>query len=191
VQQFSDEQLMRMIMEKQSAALEEMYDRYVKLVYSFAMKANKDTQFAKEVVQLVFTRLWTTSKGYDPQKGQFVNWLLTVTRNVSIDQLRKLKKQAAIVPYEPSDWERLPDDPHGHPEEIVSRKWRKQQIEQAYRHLSDSQVRLLQALYWEGYTLNEIAERSGEPLGTVKSRLHQTLKVLRKHLGSAREEGFE
>ncbi|CAG7644462.1 sigma-70 family RNA polymerase sigma factor [Paenibacillus allorhizosphaerae] len=191
MQQFSDEQLMRMIMEKQSTALEEMYDRYAKLVYSFAMKANRDTQFAKEVVQLVFTRLWTTTKGYDPQKGQFVNWLLTVTRNISIDQLRKLRKQAAVVPYEPSAWERLPDHPHEHPEEIVSRKWRKQHIELAYRYLSDSQVRLIQALYWEGYTLSEIAEQSGEPLGTVKSRLHQTLKILRKHLGPARGEGFE
>jgi RNA polymerase sigma-70 factor (ECF subfamily) len=57
--------------------------------------------------------------------------------------------------------------------------------------LSDSQTSLIQAFYWEGYTLSEIADRNGEPLGTVKSRLHQTLKILRKHMKSAGEEGSE
>jgi RNA polymerase sigma factor (sigma-70 family) len=191
VQQYSDEQLMRMIMEKQSSALEEMYDRYAKLVYSFAMKTNTDNQFAKEVVQLVFTRLWTTERGYDARKGLFVNWLLTITRNIAIDQLRKLRKQPTLVPYEQSAWEALPDHLQLLPEAAVSRKWLKQNIEQAYDHLSDSQVRLIHSLYWEGYSLSEIAERNAEPLGTVKSRLHQALKILRKHLSSLREEGIE
>lgn len=194
MRQYSDEQLMRMIMDKHGGALEEMYDRYAKLVYSFAMKTCKDTrdaQFAKEIVQLVFTRLWTTEIGYDSQRGLFVNWLLTITRNIAIDQLRKQKKHAAVVPFEPSVWERLPDHLQLQPEEIVSRKWLKQRIEQAYRYLSDSQTSLIQAFYWEGYTLSEIADRNGEPLGTVKSRLHQTLKILRKHMISAGEEGIE
>ncbi|TMV49060.1 sigma-70 family RNA polymerase sigma factor [Paenibacillus mesophilus] len=193
MRQYSDEQLMRMIMDKDSGALEEMYDRYARLVYSFAMKTNKDTQdaqFAKDVVQLVFTRLWTTEIGYDAQKGLFVNWLLTITRNIAIDQLRKLKKHAAVVPFEPSAWEQLPDHMQPQPEEVVSRKWLKQSIEHAYRHLSDSQVSLIQSFYWEGYTLSEIADRNREPIGTVKSRLHQTLKILRKHMESVREEGI-
>jgi RNA polymerase sigma-70 factor (ECF subfamily) len=182
-----------MIMDKDSGALEEMYDRYARLVYSFAMKTNKDTQdtqFAKEVVQLVFTRLWTTEIGFDAQKGLFVNWLLTITRNIAIDQLRKLKKHAAVVPFEPSAWEQLPDHLQLQPEEVLSRKWLKQSIEHAYRHLTDSQVSLIQSFYWEGYTLSEIADRNREPLGTVKSRLHQTLKILRKHMASVREEGI-
>lgn len=191
VQQYSDEQLMRMIMEKHSSALEEMYDRYAKLVYSFAMKSNTDVQFAKEVVQLVFTRLWTTERGYDAQKGLFVNWLLTITRNIAIDQLRILRKQPAVVPFESSAWEALPDHLQVQPETVVSRNWLKQVIEQAYRFLSNSQVQLIQAFYWEGYTLSEIAELNNEPIGTVKSRLHQTLKILRRHLEAVREEGIE
>lgn len=178
-------------MAKQSEALEEMYDRYAKLVYSFAMKTNSDGQFANEIVQLVFTRLWTTEVGYDSRRGLFVNWLLTITRNIAIDQLRKLKKHEAVMPLEPHVWELVPDDPKRHPEEIATRNWMKRHIEEAYRHLSESQIRLIQDFYWEGYTLSEIAERYREPLGTVKSRLHQTLKILRKHLAPAGGEGIE
>lgn len=191
MRQYTDEQLMRMVMAKKSEALEEMYDRYAKLVYSFAMKTNSDGQFAKDIVQLVFTRLWTTEVGYDPRRGLFVNWLLTITRNIAIDQLRKLKKHEGVMQLKPSVWELVPDDPERHTEQIASRKWLKQHIEEAYRYLSESQVSLIQAFYWEGYTLSEIADRNGEPLGTVKSRLHQALKILRKHLAPAGKEGIE
>ncbi|WP_028549474.1 sigma-70 family RNA polymerase sigma factor [Paenibacillus sp. UNC451MF] len=191
MRQYTDEQLMHMVMEKRSGALEELYDRYAKLVYSFAMKTNSDAGFAKDIVQLVFTRLWTTEVGYDPRRGLFVNWLLTITRNMAIDQMRKLRKHEAAMPFEPSIWEQIPDDPQHHPEEIASRNWLKHHIKEAYRYLSESQISLLQAFYWEGYTLSEIAERNREPLGTVKSRLHQALKILRKHLAPEREEGIE
>ncbi|WP_248926544.1 RNA polymerase sigma factor [Paenibacillus hamazuiensis] len=191
MQQFSDEQLMQRIMNKEGEALEILYDRYSRLVYSFAMKTNKDPQFAKEIVQLVFTRLWTTEKGYDPAKGLFVNWLITITRNITIDQLRKSRKQAALVPYEPGVWEQAPELALLRPEDIVSRRWLKEHIEKAYKHLSEAQISLIRSFYWEGYTLSEIAENNREPLGTVKSRLHQTLKILRKHLASLREEVTE
>ncbi|TBL78213.1 RNA polymerase sigma factor [Paenibacillus thalictri] len=191
MQQYSDEQLMRMILNKQSDALETMYDRYARLVYSFAIKTCKDQQLAKEIVQLVFTRLWTTEKGYDAAKGLFINWLLTITRNICIDQLRKLRRQPHIVPIETSVWEKLQEKSLIRPEEAASRRWLKEHIEKAYEHLSDSQVRLIRSFYWEGYTLSEIAEHNQEPLGTVKSRLHQALKILRKHLAPLREEGVE
>lgn len=191
MQQYSDEQLMSMIANKQSWALEALYDRYARLVYSFAMKTNRDVQFAKDVVQLVFTRLWTMEVGFDSRRGQFVNWLLTITRNIAIDQLRKLRKQPTAVPYEPSVWESVAGDPLESPDSVVSRMWLKQQIENAYRHLTESQANLLQLFYWEGFTLSEIANRNGEPLGTVKNRLHQALKILRKQLASVREEGID
>ncbi|MDF2720615.1 MAG: sigma-70 family polymerase sigma factor [Paenibacillus sp.] len=194
MRQYSDEQLMKLIAEKESGALEEMYNRYARLVYSFAMKTSKssqDTQFAKEIVQLVFTRLWTTEAGFNPQKGLFVNWLLTITRNMTIDQLRKMRKYPPVVPFEPLAWEQLPDQSMQQPEEVVSRKWLKQSIEHAYQYLSESQVSLIQSFYWEGLTLSEIADRNREPLGTVKSRLHQSLKILRKHMASVKEEGIE
>ncbi|TDF96616.1 sigma-70 family RNA polymerase sigma factor [Paenibacillus piri] len=192
MQQYSDEQLMQQIKEKQSAALRILYDRYVRLVYSFVLKsgAGGDPQFVQDIVQLVFTRIWTTETGYDPGKGQFVNWLITVTRNITIDQLRKRRKQERLVPFDNESTEAELADYYRQDmlQDAVSRMMLKQQIEAAYRFLSNSQVQLIRDFYWDGYTLNEIAERNGEPLGTVKSRLHQALKTLRKQLKPDGEE---
>lgn len=168
--------------------MEELYDRYVKLVYSFAIKSLKDEQKARVIVQAVFMRLWTTEKGYDPGKGQFVNWLLTITRNITIDHVRKEKREQAAVAIEPKEWEQIPDAAENDPENIVTRKLAQERIKQSYRFLSQSQAELIHRLYWEGYSLSEIALMRNEPIGTIKSRLHQALKILRSHLVSEKEE---
>lgn len=183
----TDAELMRLVMAKERQALEQLYDRYVKLVYSFAYRSTQNEEAAKEIVQLVFTRLWTTEKGYDETKGEFVNWLLTITRNLTIDRARRERRHGTNVHWKEERWQRLSDNGSEHPEQVVERRSLRREIEQAYAVLSDSQIRLLRLLYWEGYTLSEIADLCNEPLGTVKSRLHQTLKLLRKSLSGARE----
>lgn len=187
MQQLSDSELMRLVRNRDRAAFEQLYDRYVKLVYSFALKSAKNEQTAKEIVQLVFTRLWTTQSEFDPGKGQFVNWLLTVTRNIAIDHLRKERRQESIVPIAPEQWAQIPDEPHRSPEDALSRKWIREQIREAYHLLSESQVKLIERVYWEGYTLSELARLNDEPIGTIKSRLHQSLKILRKVLAPQKE----
>lgn len=184
----SDTELMQLVLEKNRPALEELYDRYIKLVYSFAIKSTKDEHKARAIVQAVFTRLWTTEKGYDPERGQFVNWLLTITRNMTIDHLRAEKRNHSFVPMEPERWDRIADQPEKNPEHVVSRKLFREQVEKAYQYLSKSQRELIQSLYWEGYSLSEIAQMREEPIGTIKSRLHQTLKILRNHLVLEMEE---
>lgn len=183
----SDAELMRLVMDKELPALEELYDRYVKLVYSFALKSTKEEQTARQIVQAVFTRLWTTETGYDAAKGQFVNWLLMVTRNIAIDHLRKQKRERAVT-IQPEQWEQIPDHGRYNPADVVSRKTVQEQVRKAYRFLSQSQIELLDSLYWEGYSLREIAHMRDEPIGTIKSRLHQTLKILRNHLTLEMEE---
>jgi RNA polymerase sigma factor (sigma-70 family) len=183
----TDGELMKLVMSKEHSALEELYDRYAKLVYSFAMKSLKDEQAAREIVQLVFTRLWTTGRGFDASKGGFVNWIITITRNITIDYLRKNRKQRETVRFEPREWEQAFISGEPDPESVVSRKWIGEQIQQAYVHLSANQVQLIDMMYWQGYSLSEIATKTNEPVGTVKSRLHQCLKILRKHLTSLRE----
>jgi RNA polymerase sigma-70 factor, ECF subfamily len=176
----TDEELIELIVKNHRPALEELYDRYVKLVFSFSLKMTKgDSEKTKEVVQQVFLRLWTTKMTYKSSKGQFANWLLTITRNIAIDLIRKEQKHQVTVQLEPNEWRQMQDK---HSEDIlqqVSRNILKQQIQEAQRHLSKPQQRLIDLLYWEGYTLSEIAELEKKPLGTIKSRLHQSLKKLR------------
>ncbi|MCM3571415.1 RNA polymerase sigma factor [Neobacillus mesonae] len=178
----TDEELIELIVQNHRLALEELYDRYIKLIYSFSLKiAQGDTDKTKEIVQRVFLRLWTTKCTYNPSQGQFVNWLLTITRNVAIDLIRKEQKYKGTVQLELDEWRQMQDQ---HSEDVlqkVSRNLLKQQIQEAKRHLSEPQQRLINLLYWEGYSLSEIAEIEQKPLGTIKSRLHQTLKKLRHY----------
>lgn len=83
MQNRSDVELMRLIQQRQREALEVLYDRYVRLVYSFALRSVSNEASASEVVQLVFTRLWTTGASYDSHKGKFASWLLTITHHYS------------------------------------------------------------------------------------------------------------
>ncbi|MNR07917.1 RNA polymerase sigma factor [compost metagenome] len=100
--------------------------------------------------------------------------------------MRKNRKQNQIVRFEPKEWEQSLVSGEPDPESVVSSKWVVEQIQEAYVHLSTNQIELIEMMYWEGYSLSEIASKKNEPVGTVKSRLHQCLKILRKHLTSVR-----
>jgi len=183
----TDGELMRQVRMKRREALEQLYDKYAKLVYSFAMRSAGSEPLAREIVQLVFTRLWTTQAEYDTAKGSFVNWLLTVTRNIAIDVLRRERRHASSLSMERvMDQLEAPDA--NNPESDLIRKSDFSEIAAAATRLSAPQRRVIELLYWKGYTLQQIAEMGGEPLGTVKNRLHQALKTLRRHLQSLREE---
>ena len=178
----SDEELIELIVQNHRPALEELYDRYVKLIYSFSIKITKgDTEKTKEIVQQVFLRLWTTKSTYNASQGQFVNWLLTITRNISIDLIRKEQKYKGTVQLDLKEWQQMQGLPADDVQHQVTRNLLKQQIQEAKRHLSEPQQRLINLLYWEGYSLSEIAELEQKPLGTIKSRLHQALKKLRNN----------
>lgn len=178
----TDEELIQLIVQNHRPALEELYDRYVKLLYSFSLKMTKgDTEKTKEIVQQVFLRLWTTKRTYSSAQGKFANWLLTITRNITIDLIRKEQKHQGTVQLELNEWQQMQDEQTEDVLQQVSKNLLKQQIQEAKRHLAEPQQRLIDLLYWEGYSLSEIAELEQKPLGTIKSRLHQTLKKLRNY----------
>lgn len=169
----SDAELIALICHKSKPALEELYDRYVRLVYSYAYKATNSEQASKDIVQQVFERIWTSAGLYDAEKGQFVNWLITITKRIAIDTLRKPDRRE--VPTQLSE-EDLPDE--GFDELLTNRE----AVREAFARLSDKQRQLLEQMYWKGRTLREIADEFGEPIGTLKSRLHEALKSMRAFL---------
>ncbi|OCA87074.1 RNA polymerase sigma factor [Pseudobacillus wudalianchiensis] len=175
----SDEELIILVMKKHRSALEELYDRYIKLIYSFAFKfANGDADSTKEMVQLVFLKLWTTKSSYDSSKGKFVNWLLTITRNVCLDYIRKnslhVKHTEQIQEHASAELTNPVDE--------IEQRLTLNAVLAAKSKLSTAQKRLIDLFYWKGFSLTEIAEIENEPVGTVKSRLHQSLKQLKKYL---------
>lgn len=181
----TDHELMQLIRSGKHEALSELYDRYGALVYSFAMKAVRDEPAARDIAQAVFMRLWTTEAGYNPEKGRYTSWLLTLSRNITTDHIRKQRRNASgLIQITEERFNELPDQTTLTPEEHVVRHSIKEQIQQACMHLSNPQKTLLEHFYWQGYSLRELAHMYDQPLGTVKNRLHQTLKILRRHLAA-------
>jgi RNA polymerase sigma-70 factor (ECF subfamily) len=183
----SDGELMRLIREGQRDALTELYDRHARLVYSFATRIAGNESLAREIVQLVYTRLWTTKADYDSSKGTFTSWLITMTRHISIDVLRRERRHRSMVSIDEVN-ELVGSPIADNPESVLEHRDQQSAIATASRRLSTPQRRVIDLLYWKGYTLQEIAEMGGEPVGTVKNRLHQALKTLRRHLQGLREE---
>ncbi|PFE48306.1 RNA polymerase [Bacillus cereus] len=178
----NDYELMQLVKRNYRPALEELYERYIKLIYSFTFKffqGNEDK--TKEVVQLIFLKIWTTKSMYNPSKGNFVNWILTITRNICIDYVRKENKELLY-----RNFNNVYDsEKHMHiadSENQIEKRLHSIEIKKAKQNLSTSQKRLIDLLYWKGYSLSEIAKMEDEPLGTTKSRLHQSLKQLKKYL---------
>lgn len=174
-----DKELMALVMKKHHPAMEELYDRYIKLIYGFVFKfTNGNEEKTKEIVQLVFLKLWTTKSSYNSQKGVFVNWLLTVTRNACVDYVRKdsihIRNNKQMDMGQPIDIE---DPNNGIENRLIY-----SEIAKAKNKLSKPQKRVIDLLYWKGYSLTEIAKIENEPIGTIKSRLHQSLKQLKKYL---------
>jgi RNA polymerase sigma-70 factor, ECF subfamily len=174
----TDQTLMQLIHQKNRMALDEIYDRYVNLIYSFALKlTNGDQEATKDIVQQVFLRIWTTTSHYDSKKGQLAKWLMTVTRNISIDYIRKERNYKQNM-----DLQKFHDhqaDANTHDVlKLVTKSMMTKEIRRAQNQLTEAQRRLITLFYWEGYTLKEIAEMENEPIGTIKNRLHQSLKKL-------------
>ncbi len=163
-------------------ALEQLYDQYERLVYSFALKIMGDPHLAEEVVQDVFMRVWTHAAKYDRDRGRFSSWLINMTRNLAIDRLRSARARGMLSLVRPDDTERevtdaaLPD--------LADMAVTSIHVREALAVLSPDQREALDLAYWYGYTHSEIARRIKVPLGTVKSRLHHALLKLRTALNA-------
>ncbi|WP_226582683.1 RNA polymerase sigma factor [Halobacillus litoralis] len=175
----TDLELYELIKTKDKSALETLYSRYEKLLYSFAYRMTNDKQAAEEVMQDVFVKLWRGRGAghYVKERGKFSSWLLTITRNASIDLLRKKKVQEVEWDGRDSLNEDLPGV-----EQVIEDKEERDQLRNAIDTLPDEQQRMICLFYFQGLSQREIAEKCDIPLGTVKGRVRLALKKLREHL---------
>jgi RNA polymerase sigma-70 factor (ECF subfamily) len=171
-----DPALVLRIVNRDQSALAEVYDRYGGLVYAVALRVLRDAPAAEEVLQDTFHRLWIVAARFDPARGSLPAWLAVTARHRAIDYLRQRAPEtdsdsiAAEV--------ELPFDL----EEHVSRNGLMERVRGALDRLPDSQRTLVELAYFQGMTHTELARRTGEPLGTVKTRLRAAVANLRKEL---------
>jgi RNA polymerase sigma-70 factor, ECF subfamily len=171
-------QIIQRIARQDRAALEQLYDRYSRVLYALAYRIIGVAEEAEEVVLDVFTQVWKIASSYDRQKSRVDTWLFMQTRSRSLDRLRKLKRKtltqevsAKVVGESSSGIEPL--------EEAVIRE-RRQQVSLAIQQLSEEQKQVIELAYFQGLTCAEIAARIGIPLGTAKTRIRLALNKLRR-----------
>jgi len=184
-----DEHLLRRLQNGDFEAVEELYNRHNRAAFGLAYRILNDAGAAEDAVQEVFLRVWRNPGSYDSARGKFATWLMSVVHNQCIDQLRKKRGQTVSFDQEESQ-ERLNYLAEKAPalEEEVWVKLRHDLIQQALERLPVEQRKLLELAFFGGYTHNEIAERTGQPLGTVKSRIRQGLLKLKGILQSLQLE---
>lgn len=184
---FSDEELYEQILAKDQHALEELYNKYERLVYSFAYRMMQDQQRAEDIVQDVFTKLWRDHAPFDASRGKFSSWLLTMTRNRCLDVIRKSAKQQEVGLLD-KDAERVTDTMHDAPEQAVEWQEKSDRIREALSYLKEDQRKIVELFYFHGYSQDRISKDLNIPLGTVKGRIRLALQHLRKRLEPERGE---
>jgi RNA polymerase sigma-70 factor, ECF subfamily len=168
------------IQAQQVKALDVLYDRYGKLVYSTAIQILNNVEEAEDVTQEAFLRLWQRSEIYQPQRGSLSGFLITLARSRSIDRVRSHKSRQQKL----QRIQTCLDDVSAYnpPLEFVTVEERSSMVRAALKQLSPEDRQLLETAYYGGLSQSEIAQRDGLPLGTVKSRARQALKKLRTAL---------
>lgn len=183
-----DRELMRRIAEKDTEALEHVYDRYERAVYSFAYRIVHDTMAAEEVVQELFLRVWNNAERYDRSQGKLSTWMFTITRNIAVDMLRRKASRATADPSGDEALQVLPDTKTD-VQEQVSLNWERQRIREAMMELREEQQQVIESIYFQGLTQHEVSEKFSIPLGTVKSRVRLAIRQLHNKLAEVVKGG--
>ena len=175
--------LLARIAQRERVAFEELYTRYSNILYATAMKFLKQDADAQDVVQDVFIKIWDKAKLYDPAKGKPLTWALTLTRNRSIDRIRAIQRRSRLR--DDFEKESTVDESTGVREALseVDASEKGQILRDAVSQLSRQQRKVIELAFFGGLTQSEIAEKLGEPLGTVKARARRGLMKLKEILG--------
>jgi RNA polymerase sigma-70 factor, ECF subfamily len=180
--ELSDEQLMaRLDGPEVEAALSELYDRYSRTVYGVGIKILGDRSSAEELVQEVFLKVWRSSGTFDPSRASFSTWLYRVTRSCALDLYRKRAHRVHQIPDGETHVVTTRDSSAG-PQEVVDESWLSWRVSRALEVLDAPHKEVINLAYFEGFSQREISERTGVPLGTVKSRTANAFKKLRREL---------
>jgi RNA polymerase sigma factor (sigma-70 family) len=176
----SEAELMRQVAAGEIGGLEALYDRYHAMAYALALRITTETGLAEDVVQDSFLGVWRNAGRYAEARGSVRGWLLAIVRHRAIDAMRR--QRASVALGEESD-EALPSNltlPDIWPE--VAGRLDGERVREAIRLLPPAQREAIELAYFDGLTQREIADRTGAPLGTVKSRMRLGLVSLRGQL---------
>jgi len=179
----SDPELAERLKRREPQAMADLYDRYGRLAYSLILRIVRDGHTAEDLVQETFMRVWSRVQAFDSQRGALGPWLLAVARNRAIDYLRSVDGRMARSSFELMELENPALFANLESQIVLSDQAGR--IREAMSKLNASQRSVIELAYFEGLSQTEIAEKMGQPLGTIKTWARTALKNLREHLGVA------
>ena len=171
----SDEALVALVAREDEIALAELYDRYGRVSYGLALRILRDEGLAEDAVQEGFVAVWRSAARFVPERAKASTWILTLVHRRAVDQVRRSERRRA----EPLDDVPQTIDSGSDTEELAWLHFERERIQLALKKLPDQQREALELAYYGGFTQSELAERLGQPLGTIKSRMFAGLSRLR------------
>ena len=180
--QLSDEALLGAVARSDEAALAELYDRFGRMAYGLALRVLRDSALAEDAVQDAFLNVWRSAESFQADRAKASTWVLTFVHRRAVDLVRREERRRT----EPEESAPVPAGPGA--DEAAERRSKREVVQDALRRLPPEQREAIELAYYGGFTQSELAERLGEPLGTIKSRMFTGLQRLRSHLAEA---GFE
>ena len=164
-------------------AMEVLYDRYNRAVFSFALRMLGNREQAEELLQEVFIRAWRQARKFSEGRGTYITWLLSITHNMAIDEIRRQNRRPRKA--DSADpvllLVRVRDEKPSVEEQALLGDLR-ESMQAAMARLPEAQRVALELAYFGGMTQREIAEHQGEPLGTIKTRMRLAMRKLREIL---------
>lgn len=184
-QDFDDAELVARVAEGDVEALGSLYDRYQRAIYSLCARVTRDAATAEEVTQEVFVRLWRGAGSFEPARGRVSAWLLRIAHNLALNEVRR-RQSRPVIAYD-ADWSLETSsvaDPDAQSDPAVA-VWLREQadsIRRAMGSLPAPQRQAISMAFFDGLSQTEIAAATGDPLGTVKSRIRIGMRHLRDAL---------
>jgi RNA polymerase sigma-70 factor, ECF subfamily len=179
----SDEALVALVARSSEEALAEIYDRFGGPAYGLALRILRDRSLAEDAVQESFLAIWRSAPRFVPERARASTWILTLVHRRAVDLVRRQERRRTEPlgeGFEPGAGDSA--------EEAAWGGFERERIREALRRLPDQQREALELAYYGGFTQSELAERLGQPLGTIKSRMFNGLGRLRELLAEPEQE---
>ena len=177
--ELSDEALINALAEEAEWAMEPLYERYNRVLYSLAYRMVADHQVAEDLLQDAFLSVWRRATSYSPQSGAVRSWLISIVHHRTIDYLRAVRRRSIL---KEATWEEVEQDERTAFPDVWDEAWRSvqsAQVRAALVNIPSEQRLVIELAYFQGWTHSEIAAGCEIPLGTVKAHMRLGLSRLK------------